>query len=85
MSDNTTRQGTVKGRHPEPGDDVTEGGPAPAPTSSHGTPKPAASKAVAEGVPDDDTSAATAGTAEKERAARIGAEKTQSGRGHRKE
>ncbi len=85
MSDDTTSRGTVKGHHPKLGDDVTEGGPATAPVDPHGATKPSASKAAAEGVPDDDASSATAGSAEKEHAARAGAEKTQTGRGHRKE
>jgi hypothetical protein len=83
--DRTTGQGTVKGHHRKPGDDVTEGGVAPAPTEGRGTPKAAASKAAAEGRPDGGTSAATAGKAEKEHAAEAGAQKTQLGRGHRKD
>ena len=43
-----------------------------------------ASKAADEGKPEDGTSTATAGRAEKDEAAAKGAEKTQSGRGHRK-
>ena len=49
-----------------------------------GTPKASASKAAAESLPDGGTSVATAGKAEKEHAAAAGAQKTQSGRGHRK-
>ena len=68
-----------------PGTPVTEGGPAPDPTrAGHGTPKPAASKAADEGKPEDGTSTATVGRAEKDEAAAKGAEKTQSGRWHRK-
>ena len=82
----TTGRGTVKGHHAKPGDDVTEGGVAPAPTEGgHGSPKGSASKAQAEGAGvGDDTSTATAGRLEKEHAAEMGAAKTQSGRGHRK-
>jgi hypothetical protein len=82
--DKTTGQGTVKGHHRKPGDDVTEGGVPPAPTEGHGAPKASASNAVAEGRPDGGTSAATAGKAEKEHAAEAGARKTQERRGHRK-
>ena len=84
--DRTTSRGTVKGHHAKPGDDVLEGGPAPAPTEGgHGHPKGAVSKANAEhAVAGADTSTATAGKAEKEHAAEVGMEKTQEGRGHRK-
>ena len=83
--DTTTSRGTVKGHHPKPGDDVTEGGVTPAPTEGHGAPKGSASKASAEGaVEGEDTSTATAGKQEKEHAAEVGAAKTQAGRGHRK-
>lgn len=83
--DATTGRGTVKGHHPKPGDDVTEGGPAPAPTEGHGSPKGAASKAEAEhAVAGEDTSTATVGKAEKEHAAAVGAAKGEEGRGHRK-
>ena len=83
--DRTTSRGTVKGHHAKPGDDVTEGGPAAAPTEGHGAPKGAASKADAEGaVAGDDTSRATVGKSEKEHAQEVGLAKTQSGRGHRK-
>ncbi len=85
MSDRVTSRGTVKGHHAKPGDAVAEGGVAPAPTEGHGAPKPSASKAAVEGVPDADASTATAGSEEKAQAAEIGAEKTQSGRGHRKQ
>ena len=86
MSDDaTTSRGTRKGHHKKPGEDVTEGGVPPAPTEGRGTPKGAASKAAVEGLPDGGTSAATAGTSEKEHAAAIASEKTQSGRGHRKD
>ena len=84
MSDTKTSHGTVKGHHSKPGADITEGGPAESPTEGHGHAKPAASKSEAEGVPTDDTSSATAGSAEKQHAAEAGANKTQSGRGHRK-
>ena len=81
----TTSRGTVKGHHPKPGDNVAEGGVAPAPTEGHGAPKGSASKAAAEGTEiGEGTSAATVGKAEKEHAAAAGAAKTQSGRGHRK-
>ncbi len=84
-NDEITSRGTVKGHHARPGDDVTEGGVAPAPTEGHGAPKGSASKASAEGAEEgEDTSAATAGKAEKEHAAEVGAAKTQAGRGHRK-
>ena len=83
--DRVTRQGTVKGHHAKPGDEVAEGGPAEQPTEPGGAMKPAASKARAQGVPEDDSSAATAGAAEKAHAADVGAGKTQSGRGHRKD
>ncbi|WP_428485279.1 hypothetical protein [Rhodopila sp.] len=83
--DTTTSRGTVKGHHPKPGDDVVEGGVAPAPTEGHGAPRGSASKASAEGaIEGDDTSTATVGKLEKEHAAEIGGSKTQSGRGHRK-
>jgi hypothetical protein len=83
--DATTSRGTVKGHHAKPGDDVAEGGVAPAPTEGHGAPKGSASKASAEGaIEGDNTSTATGGKLEKEHAAEIGASKTQSGRGHRK-
>ena len=84
-SDEVTSRGTVKGHHAKPGDEITEGGVAPAPTEGHGAPKGSASKAVVEGAEQgEDTSAATAGKLEKEHAAEVGAAKTQSGRGHRK-
>ncbi len=84
-SDRITSHGTVKGHHASPEDNVPEGGPAPAPTEGQGAAKGAASKAAVEGaVAGDDTSTATAGRLEKEHAAGVGAEKTQSGRGHRK-
>lgn len=83
--DATTSNGTVKGYHPKPGDDVAEGGVAPAPTEGHGMPKGSASKAAFEGaVEGDNTTTATGGKLEKEHAANLGASKTQSGRGHRK-
>ena len=84
-NDEITSRGTVKGPHAKPGDDVTEGGVAAAPTEGHGAPKGAASKAAGAGAEEgEDTSAATAGKLEKEHAAEVGAAKTQSGRGHRK-
>lgn len=83
--DSTTSRGTVKGHHERPGDDVTEGGPAAEPVKTHGEMKGAASSAQETGAePGEDTSRATAGHAEKERAAQIAASKTQDGRGHRK-
>ena len=84
--DRTTSRGTVKGHHPKPGDDVTEGGPAETPTEGgQGHSKGAASTAHAEhAVPGEDTSTATAGKAEKEHARGAGLDKTQDGRGHRK-
>ncbi len=76
----------VPGNHLPSSPDVTEGGKAPSPTThGHGTPKAAASTAGDNDSPTDDTSAATAGKAEKEHAAEAGASKTQSGRGHRKD
>lgn len=81
--DRTTNRGTVKGHHPKPGDNVTEGGIAPAPTEGHGAPKGAASKAVAEGaVAGDDTSSATVGKQEKQHAEQVNAGKPQSGHRH---
>ena len=83
--DTTTGRGTVKGHHAQPGDDVTEGGVAPAPADGRGHPKAAASRATEEGNPQGEaTSTATQGKHEKEHAAEMGAAKTQSGRGHRK-
>lgn len=64
---------------------VAEGGKAEDPTDGgHGHPKPAASRASAEGSPEAGTSSATAGKAEREHAAEAGAMKDQQGRGHRK-
>lgn len=84
-SDEITSRGTVKGHHAKPGDDVTEGGVAPAPKEGHGAAKGAVTRASAEGaVEGADTNAATVGKQEKEHAAEVGAMKTQSGRGHRK-
>ncbi len=83
--DTTTSRGTVKGHHDKPGDEVTEGGPAPSPTEGHGAPKGAASTAHLEhAVEGENTSTATAGRLEKEHAAGAGSMKTQEGRGHRK-
>lgn len=84
--DSTTSRGTVKGHHEKPGDAVREGGPAASPTEGgHGHPKGAVSTARDAGaVGGEDTSTATAGKAEKEHAAAVGAHKTQEGRGHRK-
>ncbi len=84
MSDRVTSRGTVKGHHPKPEDEITEGGVAPSPKADHGSPKPSASKAAVEEVPDADASTATAGKLEKQQAAAAGAQKEQSGRGHRK-
>ncbi len=78
-----TEQPLVKGNHLGSSDDVAEGGPAPVPIEGHGAPKASASKAAAEERPDGGTSDATAGKAERDHAAGIGAGKTQSGRGHR--
>lgn len=68
--------------HPE----VAEGGKADSPLHTKGKPLPAASRAGADGTPEEGTSSATAGKAEKEAAAK-NAEltKDQHGRGHRKE
>lgn len=86
MSGNKSdEQPLVKGNHLPSSDDVREGGSAPAPGEGAGSPKASASKAVDEGRPTDDTSTATVGKAEKDEAAAIGAGKTQSGRGHRKD
>lgn len=64
---------------------VNEGGMAPSPKAAKGAPMPAASRAAADGTPEEGTSSATAGKAEKEAAHRK-AELTQEqhGRGHRK-
>lgn len=64
-------------------DEVLEGGKAENPTEGKGRPKPATSRADAEGGPDAGTSSATAGKAEKEHAAESGAAK-EHGRRHRK-
>ncbi len=83
--DRTTSRGTVKGHHAQPGEAVTEGGPAPSPTEGHGAAKGSASSAHLEhAVEGEDTSTATAGRLEKEHAAGAGSAKTQDGRGHRK-
>jgi hypothetical protein len=83
--DRTTSRGTVKGEHPRPEDAVPEGGPAPSPTEGRGAAKASATSAGNDGaVAGDDTSTATAGRAEKQHAAGVGDNKTQSGRGHRK-
>ena len=84
--DATTSLGTVKGHHPKPGDSVTEGGPAANPTEGgHGHAKGAASSAHDAGALEgENTSGATVGKVEKDHAAAVTAEKTQSGRGHRK-
>ncbi len=83
--DRTTSRGTVKGHHPKPGDDVTEGGPALSPTEGRGSPKGSASAATVDGAePGDNTTTATQGKQEKEHAAEQGAAKAQDGRGHRK-
>lgn len=83
--DSVTGRGTVKGRHANPGEDVTEGGPAPSPKENHGSPKESMSNAKdGRVVGGDDTSRATSGHREQEHAAERGAAKTQSGRGHRK-
>ena len=84
--DATTSLGTVKGHHPKPGDSVKEGGPAANPTEGgHGHAKGAASSAYDAGALEgENTSGATVGKVEKDHAAAVTAEKTQSGRGHRK-
>jgi hypothetical protein len=85
MSDQNERP-LVPGNRLPSSPDVTEGGPPPASTAhGHGSPKPASSTAADNDTPNDDTSDATAGKAEKDHAAGAGAEKTQSGRGHRKD
>ena len=57
---------------------VTEGGKAPSPTAGgHGHPKPAASRAGAEGNPHDRTSSATQGKREKMHDEIIGVQKPQ--------
>ncbi|WP_207538068.1 hypothetical protein [Sabulicella rubraurantiaca] len=63
----------VRGNHLPSSDDVTEGGKAPSPTDGPGKPKPATSRAEAEGNPTDGTSKATQGKAEKDHAAGTGA------------
>ena len=63
---------------------VAEGGPDEAPTEGKGHPKPAASVANVDGVPQTGTSSATAGQAEKEAAAGAGQAKEQHGRGRRR-
>ncbi len=68
--------------HPE----VTEGGKAPSPLHNKGEPMPATSRASADGTPEEGTSSATAGKAEKEAAAKKAElTKDQHGRGHRKD
>jgi hypothetical protein len=67
----------VPGNHLGSSPDVTEGGKAPSPGEGAGHPKGAASKAEAEGRGTDDTSTATQGKAEKDHAARMGAQKPQ--------
>ena len=64
---------------------VNEGGKAPSPKAAKGAPMPAASRAAADGTPEEGTSSATVGKAEKEAAHRK-AELTQEqhGRGRRK-
>lgn len=63
---------------------VHEGGLAEAPTDGKGHPRPAASTADTDGVPQAGTSSATAGETEKEAAAGAGQAKEQHGRGRRK-
>lgn len=64
---------------------VNEGGVAPSPKHTRGEPMPATSRAAADGTPEEGTSSATAGKAEKEAAARKAElTKEQHGRGHRK-
>jgi hypothetical protein len=70
----------VPGNHLPASPAVSEGGKAPAPTEGgHGHPKPAASRAEAEGNLKDGTSTATQGKVEKMRAEIIGAQKPQAG------
>lgn len=83
--DRTAGRGLPGNQGVEPGGEVTEGGVPPAPVERHGMPKASASKADDEGRPDEGTTPATAGKAEKQHAAAAGALKTQSGRGHRKD
>lgn len=69
----------VAGGHLASSPDVTEGGKAPAPTEGgHGHAKGAASHATEEDNPTDGTSGATAGRAEKDHAAAVGAGKPRS-------
>ncbi len=64
---------------------VPEGGRAASPLLAKGHPMPAASRAAADGTPQEGTSSATAGKAEKQAAAQnAAATKEQHGRGHRK-
>lgn len=64
---------------------VPEGGRAASPLHAKGQPMPAASRAAADGTPEEGTSSATAGKAEKQAAAQKAAlTKEQHGRGHRK-
>lgn len=82
--DRVTNRGTVKGHHPEPDANVPEGGPAEAPKEAHGAMKGATSTAEDGNAGTGGTSGATVGKREQEQAAAAGAQKTQSGRGHRK-
>ncbi len=67
--------------HPE----VPEGGPPSAPKQAGGHPMPASSRAHADGTPEEGTSSATVGKAEKQAAAENAAStKEQHGRGRRK-
>ena len=64
---------------------VPEGGKAPSPVMAKGHPMPASSRAAADGTPEEGTSPATVGKAEKEAAERNAAlTKEQHGRGRRK-
>lgn len=83
-ADEVQASGSAKAGGPHAGESVTEGGQAPAPTQGKGVAKPAASKAANEGRPEDGTSGATVGRAEKAEAAGIASTRTASGRGRRK-
>jgi len=72
-----------RGTHLPSSADVTEGGKAPSPAEGHGHPKPAASRAEAEGNSTDGTSRATQGKAEKDHAAEVGAGKPRSAKAER--
>lgn len=81
-ADEVQAAGTAKAGAGHPA--VHEGGRAEAPTEGKGHPRPAASAADTDGVPQAGTSSATAGQTEKEAAAGAGQAKEQHGRGRRK-